>query len=202
MSKLRRLVMLRHGDTVGNSKERFHGSNDVALSAEGRAQVLEAKHQLRMEPIDRVVSSPLSRAWASARLVAPGAPIQLDQDLREIDFGRWEGLTKEEIQAADPQNYEAWQSQGSSFDFPGGERRDDFVERVLGALARIQQSGASNVLVVAHKGTIKTIAKQLLGHALDPEPELGSLVWLTRTHGGAWFEGRRSSNPDSIGQAA
>jgi broad specificity phosphatase PhoE len=203
MSKLRRLVMLRHGDTVGNSKERFHGRNDVELSEAGRDQVRAAALALRREPLDLIVSSPLARAWESARLVANGANIRLDRDLREIDFGRWEGLTREEIERADPRNYQTWQAEGSSFDFPGGEPRDAFVERVLGSLARIQMSGAANVLVVAHKGIVKTITKQLLGQPLDHEPELGSLVWLTRQgDGGAWFGGRRGSDPVGLGDAA
>jgi broad specificity phosphatase PhoE len=203
MSKLRRLVLMRHGETVGNSKQRFHGSNDVALSDEGRGQVRATGLQLRREPLDLIVSSPLARAWESARLLARGASIRLDRDLREIDFGRWEGLTKEEIQQADPQNYEAWQARGPAFDFPGGEPRDAFVERVLGSLARIQTSGAANVLVVAHKGIVKTIARQLLGQPLEHEPELGSLVWLTRQgDGGAWFGGRRGSDPAGLGKPA
>lgn len=202
MSKLRRIALLRHGETVGNSKTRFHGNNDVPLSDVGRAQVRAAAHELSKEPIDLVVTSPLQRAWESARLVS-SASIRLDQDLREVHFGRWEGMTAEEIQAADPENYVRWQA-GGGFDYPAGERRDDFVERVLGGFSRVSASGAGNVLMVTHKGVIKVIAEQLLGRPLDADrPELGELVWLTRRgEGSPWFEGRRGSNPERLGEVA
>ena len=77
MSPLRRIVLLRHGDTVGNSRERFHGSGDVALSDEGRDQVRAAGRRLATEVFDLVASSPLRRAWQSAALLCGGSPVLL-----------------------------------------------------------------------------------------------------------------------------
>ena len=91
--KLRRIVLLRHGNTVGNSKERYHGSGDVALSDEGRIQMREASRALAREVFDLVVASPLRRSWESAWIVAGGAPVRLEDGFREIHFGRWEGMT-------------------------------------------------------------------------------------------------------------
>ncbi len=64
MSKLRRIVLVRHGETVGNSSVRFHGSGDVALSDEGRRQMRETAFRLRSEIFDLVMASPLQRSWA------------------------------------------------------------------------------------------------------------------------------------------
>ena len=108
MTRLRRIVLLRHGNTVGNSRERFHGSGDVALSEEGREQVRAAGRRLATEVFDLVAASPLRRAWQSAALLCGGAPVLLVPEFREIDFGRWEGLTAEEIEARDPVLYRAW----------------------------------------------------------------------------------------------
>jgi broad specificity phosphatase PhoE len=191
MSNLRHVVLVRHGETEGNSSTRFHGANDVPLSDLGRAHMREARFALRHESFDRVYASPLERSWEAARIVAGGAPVQLAAGLREIDFGRWEGLTKEEIQAADPTRFEDWQNDPASYDFPGGEARAAFRARVEGAFDVIASSGAASVVIVAHTGTVRTVAEKLLGEALpDGEPDLGGVVVLSCGSDRKWFRGR------------
>lgn len=200
MSKLRRIVMVRHGETVGDSSIRFHGSGDVALSDEGRAQMREIRRTLRREVFDLVVASPLRRSWEAARIVTGGVPVRLEPDFREIHFGRWEGMTREEIEEAEPVLARDWQAGAPGFEYPGGELRSDFRKRVLRGLERLHESGASSVLIVAHKGVIRTIAEKLLGAPLaDGQPPLGDGVALGRRADGSWFEGRRSSNPAGLG---
>jgi broad specificity phosphatase PhoE len=75
LSGLRRIVMIRHGETVGNSRERLHGAGDVALSETGRAHMRAAARDLGHEVFDSVVASPLRRSWQSAAIVAGGAPL-------------------------------------------------------------------------------------------------------------------------------
>jgi broad specificity phosphatase PhoE len=201
MNPLRRIVLLRHGETVGNSRERFHGSGDVALSDEGRAQVRAAGRRLATEVFEVVAASPLRRAWQSAVLLSAGAPVLLVPEFREIDFGRWEGLTAAEIEAQDPVLYRAWREGAADFEFPGGERRAAFRERVGKGLATIANTGAENALVAAHRGVIRAIGNHLLGVPLAAPPELGEIVSFTRD-GERWFLGRRSSNPPALGAAA
>jgi broad specificity phosphatase PhoE len=201
MSKLRRIVLLRHGETVGNSKERFHGSRDVALSDGGRAQMREASRGFAREVFDVVVASPLQRSWEAARIVTGGAPVRLEPGFREIHFGRWEGLTAEEIEASDPVLYRDWRSRAPGFEFPSGEPRAAFRKRVLEGLSRLEQAGAANALVVVHKGVIRTIAEHLLGSPLeDGVPALGVSVSLSRGPDG-WFRGRRGSDPAGLAAA-
>ena len=198
MSVLRRVVLLRHGETQGDSGSRFHGSNDVALSDEGRRQVREAAHGLRREVFELVVASPLRRSWRSAAIVAGTAPVRLEAGFREVHFGRWEGLSAEEIQAQDPVLYEDWQAGREGFEYPSGERRADFRARVLAAFASIEASGAANVLCVLHKGVIRVIAEHLGGALEADQPVLGGSVSFSRAAGGAWRAGRRSSNPEAL----
>jgi broad specificity phosphatase PhoE len=196
MPKLRRLVMVRHGETVGSSSVRFYGSSDVPLSDEGRVQLRQAAGALRTEVFDLVVASPLRRSWEGASIVSGGAPIRLVNEFREIDFGRWEGLTAREIEEAEPVLYREWQVKTAGFEFPGGESRAAFRDRVLRGLDRVLESGAAAALVVVHKGVIRTVAEELLGQPLaQGEPELASAVSLARGVDGAWFRGRRSSLP-------
>ena len=96
-----------------------------------------------------------------------------------------------------------WQSQGSSFEFPGGEPRGEFRERVLRGLERVKESGATSALLVVHKGIQRTIAKALAGEdAADGDIPLGGVVELSRAADDVWRVGRRSSNPEGLGEAA
>ncbi len=198
-AQLRRLVLVRHGETEGNSSTRFHGSRDVALSEVGRAQMRAAIPALRSEVFDLVVASPLRRSWQSARILAGPASLRLEAGFREIDFGRWEGMARDEIEASDPILYRDWQARAPGFEYPGGEKRAEFRGRVKRGLERLQGSGARSVLGVLHKGVIRAIAEELLGAPLaDGEPELGARVDLTWDPSGRWFRGRRSSDPPGL----
>jgi broad specificity phosphatase PhoE len=188
MSRLRRIVLVRHGETDGESSVRFHGSTDVDLSAEGREQVARAGRALRGQRVDLVVASPLRRSWRAAWIAGGGAPVRLESDFREVDFGRWEGLTREEIQARDPILYREWQAGGGGFDYPGGESRQEFRARVGRGLARLLAADVDCALAVLHKGVIRVIVEHLTGKALPlGDPQLGGIVMLTRSPGGRWI---------------
>jgi len=150
-----------------------------------------------------VVASTLRRSWEAAQIVSGGAPIRLENDFREIHFGRWEGLTKSEIEASDPIAYRDWQAKRAGFEFPGGEPRAQFRARVARGLERLQASGAPAVLAVVHRGVIRALGEQLLGSPLpDATPGLGEVVALSRTPGGAWYRGRHGSNPEGLEPAS
>jgi len=195
-----RILLVRHGETEGESSIRYHGSADVALSDEGRAHMREARRGLPGGDLyDFVVSSPMQRAWESAEILAPGLPIQLEADFREIDFGRWEGLTAEEIEARDPVLFADWRDGSEGFEYPGGERRADFRARVQRGLERLLGGPSRGAIVVAHKGVLRTIAELLTGES--PEGDglvLGGMVQVTRRADGAWYIGRNSSNPPAL----
>ncbi|MDG2051101.1 MAG: histidine phosphatase family protein [Myxococcota bacterium] len=188
MSGLARLLLVRHGDTVGESRIRFHGSNDVALSETGRAEARRARAQVPLAGIDRMISSTQSRAWETALIIARGRPVLLESDFREIDFGRWEGLTRQEIAAQDPVLHADWEQQGAAFDFPGGEPRAAFRARVDRGLQRLMARQAEeSVVVVAHKGVVRRLAETLTGEKLEAEqPLLGGVLQVTRRADGAF----------------
>lgn len=200
---MRRIVLLRHGETTGNSSSRYHGSSDLDLSPEGCDQMRLAAAKLRWERFDVVAASPLRRAWRSAWIVAEGRPVQIVREFREIHFGRWEGLSQEEIQARDPVLYEDWRSGAEGFEYPGGERRADFRARVERGLGQIARSGGHSALIVGHKGVIRTVCELLAGAKPAAEdPALGRFVELIREPDESWFIGRRSSNPAGLEDAA
>jgi len=198
MSSLRRIVMVRHGETERQSSVRFHGSADVRLNDEGRAQLREAARQMKTEFFDLVAASPLRRSWEGARIVSGGAPIRLYPEFREVHFGHWEGLTAEEIEQSNPALYRDWQAGAANFEYPGGELREAFRSRVARGLEALLASGATSALVVSHKGVIRAIGERLLDAPLSEGPELGGVVSVSRGTNGRWYEGRRGSNPSGL----
>jgi broad specificity phosphatase PhoE len=201
--KVRQLVLVRHGETDGASSVRYHGRTDVDLSAEGRAQMRQVAARLGRVP-DLVVASPLRRSWRAAAIASGGASVRLEPDFREISFGRWEGLTREEIQARDPVLFEDWEKRAPGFEFPGGEARADFRERVTRGLGRVLAADARDALLVLHKGVIRTIVELLTGSLPEDreQPAIGGVLVVTRSPDGSWFVGRHSSDPPGLDEAA
>ncbi len=198
MSSLRRIVMVRHGETEGQSSVRFHGSADVRLNDEGRDQLCETARKMKTEVFDLVVASPLRRSWAGAVIVSGGAPVRLYPEFREVHFGQWEGMTAAEIEASNPALYRDWQTGAADFEYPGGELREGFRSRVARGLEALLARDATSVLLVGHKGVIRTIGERLLGAPLLEGPELGGVVSVSRGADGRWYEGRRGSNPPGL----
>lgn len=185
-----RLWLVRHGETEGQSSIRFHGRNDVALADAGRAQIRALAPLLAGIEPSLVVFSPLVRAAESARILAtalgwPATRLQADARLQEISFGDCEGMTADEIAAAHPEFW-AEQQRGAADAFPGGESRRAFAARVqAGVTAAIAAHGGGDLVLVAHRGTVRQALRHVLrigADAPDPVPQfrvrLGSLSVL------------------------
>jgi broad specificity phosphatase PhoE len=200
---LRKLILIRHGETDGQSSVRYYGSTDVELSDAGRAQMRRAGAALRYQAVDLWVASSLCRSWKGAQIASGGGQVRIEGNFREIHFGQWEGKTAGEIKASDPARYEDWQNGAAGFEYPGGEPRADFSARVAAGLASLNSTGVRTVACVLHKGVIREIARALTGTAPDrTKPELGGMLEVTRTPTGEWVLGSRSSNPAGLEEAA
>lgn len=200
---LRKLILIRHGETDGQSSIRYYGSTDVELSDAGRAQMRSAGAGLRHQAVDLWVASPLRRSWKGAQIVSGGATVRIEAGFREIHFGRWEGKTAEEIKASDPVAFADWQSGAIGFEYPGGEAREAFRDRVAASLVALNASGARTAVCVLHKGVIREIARALTGNVPDKtKPEVGGMIEVTRTPSGEWVLGSRSSNPAGLEEEA
>jgi len=193
--RLTRLILVRHGETAGQSSIRYYGATDVPLSGLGRKQAQEARGRIPGETFEMVWSSSLCRAWESAQIIAPKHSVRIEFDFREIDFGRWEGLTRGEIEVADPALYQDWQTKKPGFEFPEGETRPDFRKRIERGLSRLRGTGVQSALVVAHKGVVRTLLELVCGQTLEAEmPRLGGVIHASRDAGGAWSTGRVGSD--------
>jgi alpha-ribazole phosphatase len=162
---LPRLLLARHGNTTGNSAERFWGQTDVALSAEGKSQAKRLSDRLAGEKIDAVYSSQLRRAKATAEIIAARYRMKVIAcpELLEINFGKVEGLSFSEIGQRYPELVSAWPTRDSSFCFPGGESIGDLDRRVSKFPGRLKaHDNEDTVMVVAHSGVLRLLICHLL----------------------------------------
>jgi ribonuclease H / adenosylcobalamin/alpha-ribazole phosphatase len=162
-------ILLRHGDTRLSPEHRFSGLSDEPLSAAGTRQVKAAAQRLASGArIDAIVSSPLPRAAATAEIVSDelALTVATDDDLRETDFGEWEGFTLAEVQSRWPDAVVAWQRDPEKAP-PGGESFADTACRVNRACERIlREHSGQTVLVVSHITPIKIMLCRALGAPL------------------------------------
>jgi len=190
MAERVRLVLVRHGETVGHSSIRYYGRTDVALSDLGRRQMRAACEWLVAREgasgFAPVFTSPLVRAMESARIIAgrKAAAVAIEEFV-EVDFGLFEGLTADEIAKRYPEEFRRWNAHRLAADFvyPEGESRAAFVARVARGTARMLGLwrdaragglGGSNALLVAHRGVIRAVVRQLTG-VREPHIDLGSI---------------------------
>jgi alpha-ribazole phosphatase len=160
-----RLVLVRHGEPDESMHGRCYGSLDVPLSAAGLRRAAAVGETLRSHEIEAVYSSPLQRAFDTARAVASAhglEPIPRDA-LRELDFGELEGMSHEEIASEHPELYRFWMEDPSKVRFPGGEALSDLRARVLPEVAGIRERHAGQaVAVVAHGGVVRVVLADAL----------------------------------------
>ena len=165
------LLLVRHGETDWNADGRLQGHTDRPLSDHGRRQAQQLAEQLEGEQIEAIYSSDLARARETAEIVGGrlGLPVELDPDLREKDWGTWEGLT-------------AVERDRTEF---VGESTDAHQQRILAALRRISERhpGDARVLVVTHGGSMRRVQVAAMGMALPVVENCGR--WLCAYEDGA-----------------
>ena len=182
--KIRRLVMLRHGQTEYNAGSRMQGQLDTELSDLGREQAAAAAEILAKRQPLLIVSSDLQRALDTAIALGErsGLPVLVDERLRETHLGDWQGMTHLEVDAAAPGARLAWRD-NARWAPHGGESRVDVAARSMPLVAElIAQQGEWGLdepdrpmVLVAHGGLIAALTAALLGLPVDNWPVLGGM---------------------------
>ena len=184
------IYLLRHGEVERAEAMRFIGHLDVPLSPRGEAQCARQAARLRGAGLAAVFTSDLSRARRSGEII--GAPHGLAPRalpaFREMDMGRWDGLTSKELQAREPDAFRDWMARVGEFPFPGGEDVPALVARVWPAFERVAAAHAGQaVAIVAHAGPNRAILCRALGLPLTRLVALGqdyaALTVLERADG-------------------
>ena len=165
-----RLIVIRHGETLWNRATRIQGHTDIPLSPLGLAQAERLAQALADEPLAAVYASDLSRARRTAEAVAArhGLAVHEEPGLRERAFGRFEGLTWQEIDQGYPEDAARWRRREPDFPVGGGESLVTFSARCLAAarLAAAAHRGHS-IALVAHGGVLDCLYRAATRVALD-----------------------------------
>lgn len=161
-----RLLLVRHGDTESNSRERYWGHTDVKLSAAGVRQAELLRHRLATEKMDAIYSSDLSRAVVTAETIAVGRGLGVVTcvELREISFGELEGLNFSEVDRLYPDIAKLWRERSLQLRYPGGESVEELNQRVRQFRSRLEEHRAGEtILIVGHSASLRMLICQLLG---------------------------------------
>ncbi|MBE9482685.1 MAG: alpha-ribazole phosphatase [Chloroflexi bacterium] len=161
-----RLFLVRHGDTESGSTLRYWGQSDVKLSTVGLRQAESLRTRLATERIDAIYTSNLRRASVTAETIASRHQLDIVRcdELNEVDFGKVEGLTFDEVSRFYPEVAKTWVSRSLSLEFPDGENFEKFNNRVSKFLSRLDKHTLEEtILIVAHAGPLRLLVCHLLG---------------------------------------
>ena len=149
----RQLIVVRHGETVHNVAGIAQGWNDSALSPRGEQQVAILASRLSAMKVDAIFSSPLARAVSTARTIADATNLEVEtlDELREMNYGGWEGRSFLDVRRDDAAIYEEWIA-NADCPCPGGESHNDVRRRFAAALEKIR---GSNAVLVTHGTAIR-----------------------------------------------
>lgn len=162
------LYLMRHGETDWNAKNRVHGVSDIPLNAKGIEQVRSASKVLLAENIETIYASDLKRAKKTGDIVSAvlDLPIHYTKRLREINFGKAEGVKVSDLAAKFPYIYQAFNDvkNPERYDvrFPNGESIGEAQQRFMKFVNRLLEDGRQSVLVVTHGVLVRIFAETCL----------------------------------------
>ncbi len=163
---MNKIILIRHGESLGNAVRRLLGHTDLDLSPLGYRQAEATAEALKHEKIDIIYSSDLLRAMSTAKphAVPRGLTVNLSKGLREVYLGKWEGMTAEDIICEYGEMYEVdWLGGFGTFRFPDGESTAEAGERFYKEAVRIAKHNTDKtVLITAHAAVIRAFFAKVL----------------------------------------
>lgn len=161
-----KVLLVRHGETEWNKLGKFQGSTDIDLSQNGINQAGLLKERLNGD-FDVIYCSPLSRAYETAKILASvnNQEVHIAQDIREINFGVWEGLTLKGISEAYPEVFKNWRTDSKEAAFIGGDKStyNASLRASKCVLDIVKNNKGKKIVIVAHGGIIKAALIGIFG---------------------------------------
>lgn len=160
-----KIILIRHGKTAWNGKWKIQGHSNIELSPEGIAEAELLAANFPFQTVDAIYSSDLSRAKTTAEILAKrfNLPVHTTQELRETNFGDWEGKTLAEMQLIDPVNCENFFRNPEELQINNAEKFPQVQQRAMHAIKKIIAAHPTgNIVVVAHGAINRTILCSIL----------------------------------------
>ena len=171
-----RIILIRHGEVTWNKQACYTGWTDLPLTEKGIAQAERVAERLRNEPLRAVYCSDLRRATVTAEIVAAphGLKPIVDADLRELNYGDWEGIAEVDLPVKYPELYAEWTANPAQVRVPSGESFSELLERAGRAVSRIAEEHPDGcVAVVAHKSVNRILICHWLGVDINLYKRIG-----------------------------
>ena len=159
------IIIARHGETEWNVAEVFRGQIDIDLNETGVKQAELLAGYLSTSTIEAIYSSPLQRALKTAETIARPhqLKVNVEHDLMDLNFGRWQGLSHQEVKEQYGELYTTWTTRPEQVRMPGGETLEDVRKRVTRVITRVLDNHSGTLLIVGHRVVNKVIICALLG---------------------------------------
>lgn len=163
---MKKIILIRHGESKWNTLKKIQGQKDISLTAKGLKQAQLIGNRLKKEKIDKIYSSDLKRAYITAETI--GNKIGLDvtpmKELREINFGIWEGMSNDQMLQEFYDDVLLWRSNPEKLKIEGAESIEELQKRAMKGINKIidDSDEHDNFVIVSHSATIKTIILGLL----------------------------------------
>ena len=166
---MKKLILVRHGLTDYLVKGLYQGHSDPPLNKEGRAQIKSLADGFADKEPQIIFSSPLKRARKSADILNKDLDLEIivDDRIKEISFGEWEGETYDEIIKKYPEAFEWWKKDLANFRPEGGESLAELQSRVREFFMEIKERHEDVIAVIAHGGVIRAFMVELMGVPFD-----------------------------------
>lgn len=165
---MKKLILIRHGETGYTEQRRYCGHNNTPLNSKGIKQAIRLRSKLKKIKIDKIYSSDLRRACQTAKIIFKNRLIIKKRNLREIDFGAFVGLTWKESSQRYPSIYKTWLNNPLYTKIPNGESVSKFKKRIEKCFANmLDQNQDKTVALVCHGGPIRIIILKILKQDMD-----------------------------------
>lgn len=163
------IYLVRHGQTIWNNEDRYHGTIDIELDEVGIKQAEAIAARLRHCSIRQIYSSNLRRALQTANAIQhhTGAELKIVPELQDINLGQWEGKRWKDIKVEYDGFLKDWFRDIVNIPAPDGESYKDLQDRATRSVMQIADSGLDNIAIVTHGAVIKTLVSTYLGVGLE-----------------------------------
>jgi len=163
-----KFILVRHGETMANIGKVYSGWSNYDLTEKGKLQIKILAQELRAYKVDAIYASSLGRTMETANEIAKiiGKEVVVDDNLKEINFGVFDGKTAKEIEEDYPNEWKSWINDYESYRIPEGECLRDVLNRVKGFIDSIKEDEGTCIMV-SHGGVIQSIITYLLDLELN-----------------------------------